>query len=505
MKTHVIQLENHDDVITTSDQMGWTKSARILLVLPARARLFHRRLDIILLQRKAQELGAQLGMVTRDPVVSGHALDLGIAVFETLDQAEKQPWRRTRASRTGKKIGIKKNARRRLLRRVAIDERRGQAGLRRFIHLDPDIVRFVGFGFGLLAVLAIVFLFIPTADIRIERPRQSQQVSMVVHASPDTLTPNISGAVPVIKKTLVIDGEDEMGAGNSETVPDQAAGGVVEFTNLTDQAVQIPAGTMLVAPAENIRFITIEDLNLPGGVEQTGLVNVSAVTPGSVGNVPAGSINSIEGLVGLAVRVSNPEAMTGGSEREALIPDEADFMMLKNRLMDRLEAQAMEQFTAEVEEGQILIPASLTAVEVLEEERIPAPGVPADRLQIRMSVEYSIWTVRQADLAWVSMAAMNATLPDGFVPVENSLTVSALSEPQQSGNRASWEVLAIREIEADIHGEDVIRLALGNSPRTAAVSIREHYELEDEPEIMVTPGWWGRMPFLAFRYDVVVQ
>ena len=65
MKTHVIQLEPHDDVISIRDKMSWAKTGRILLVFPARVRSRFLTLDLRLLQRQAESLGAQLAVVTR--------------------------------------------------------------------------------------------------------------------------------------------------------------------------------------------------------------------------------------------------------------------------------------------------------------------------------------------------------------------------------------------------------------------------------------------------------
>jgi hypothetical protein len=34
MKTQIIQLESHDDIISIRDKMGWSQTSRILLVWP---------------------------------------------------------------------------------------------------------------------------------------------------------------------------------------------------------------------------------------------------------------------------------------------------------------------------------------------------------------------------------------------------------------------------------------------------------------------------------------
>ena len=82
MKTQIIQLEPHDDVISTRDKMGWDKAGRILLVWPDRGQVLNRPLDLVLLQRYSATLGAQLALVSTDPQVHQEAAALGLPVFK---------------------------------------------------------------------------------------------------------------------------------------------------------------------------------------------------------------------------------------------------------------------------------------------------------------------------------------------------------------------------------------------------------------------------------------
>jgi len=65
MKTQIIKLDSHDDVISIRDKMSWAKTERILLIFPRRLSLLMRNIDLLLLRRHAAELGAQLGIVAR--------------------------------------------------------------------------------------------------------------------------------------------------------------------------------------------------------------------------------------------------------------------------------------------------------------------------------------------------------------------------------------------------------------------------------------------------------
>ena len=53
MKTQIITLESHDDLVSVRDRMSWAKSPRILLVWPRFEKITLRPLDLRILQHHA--------------------------------------------------------------------------------------------------------------------------------------------------------------------------------------------------------------------------------------------------------------------------------------------------------------------------------------------------------------------------------------------------------------------------------------------------------------------
>ena len=92
VKTHVIQLDEHDDVVSVRDKMAGGRAPRLLLVYPKRSRILDRTLDLMLLQRHAAGLGAQLALVTRSATVRRAAGPLGIPVFRDTPDAQQFIW-----------------------------------------------------------------------------------------------------------------------------------------------------------------------------------------------------------------------------------------------------------------------------------------------------------------------------------------------------------------------------------------------------------------------------
>ena len=81
MKTHVIQLEAHDDYISLRDKIRWAKSPRVLLVWPNNGKTRLLDLDLKLITRFAEDQGAQLAFVCDDLQVIEKSKQYGIPLF----------------------------------------------------------------------------------------------------------------------------------------------------------------------------------------------------------------------------------------------------------------------------------------------------------------------------------------------------------------------------------------------------------------------------------------
>jgi hypothetical protein len=509
VKTHILQLEQYDDIISARDKMGWAKTGRILVVWPERGRMLHRPLDLVLLQRHSESLGAQLALVTRDPDVRHHAPRLGIPVFKDLRKAQSAPWRVPRRFR--KALGE--------YPRSLLDESKLQAepevAVERTLPQRPQIAglglnplaRLAFFALGVLALLAIAATLLPSAQVALAPVRRTQEITIGVQAHAGDTEVNLSGEVPARQVSVVVEGRDRLPVSGSIQLPDRPAIGYILFTNLGDGPVSVPEGTVVRGLGlDAVRFAVTQTGSLPPGLGESLSLPVRCLTPGTEGNLPTGSLVAIEGPLGTGLSVTNPQPTRHGADRQEPTPTESDRRQLSTRLRGSLETTALEELGESLQDGDLLVPASLSLVKILEENYQPAQKQPADHLQLSLRLEYQALVISGEDLRALTLAVLNANLPKGFDPLDGSLEIEHLGAPVLgSDSVARWKMGARRQLQARVSEPQIVRMALGLDPQQASQRLEATLPLETSPEIELVPSWWPRLPILPFRIVVLEQ
>lgn len=497
MKTQLIPLESHDDLISVRDRMSWAKTPRILLVWPTSTRIQLRPLDLKVLQRHAASLGAQLGLVTRHRNIRREAQALGIPVFGSTGEAQRRPWpereRRRKRERRRTQASL-------LLLREQV-QARGDAWR------SYPVVRIGSFLLGVLAVLALVSLFIPHAQVILTPETQAQSVTLPVQADPSVKSVFITGSIPAREVSMVVEGSQEVQASGYVPIPQTKAKGTVTFRNLTEQPVSIPVGTSLTSTGlPGIRFVTTGSGELPGGLKETIDLPVEAENAGTAGNVGAGAIQAIEGDLGLQVTVTNEEATIGGSNRTTPAANDADIARLREGLLDDLQKKALNEMGNSLASGDELFSDSVKMKQILNESYDPPLGQPGRKVTLSMKVEYTATYASGNDLTQLAGTVLNASLPTGFAPTGKPFTFEPTS-PRLTDDAGvtRWTVRVSRQLEKQVEPGRVIPLVQGHSMVVAVSHLQDALALTSEPVIRLTPEWWPWLPLIPFNITVELR
>jgi hypothetical protein len=497
MKTQLLSLESHDDLISIRDRMSWAKTPRILLLWPKSERIPLRPLDLKVLQRHAASLGAQLGLVTRQRNLRREAQALGIPVFKSTGQAQRKAWPERDLRRKRSRRAPRKDLR----------EKRKQVRATSEAWRSHPVVRIGFFSLGVLAVLVMASLFIPRARVILTPETDTQTTTLPILADPSVEAVFITGSIPARELRVALEGSQEAPATGKIPIPQNKAKGAVTFRNLTNESVDIPAGTVLTStglPGE--RFLTVEAGELEAGLQETVDVPVQAENAGSSGNVDAGAILAIEGDRGLLVTVTNEEPTAGGSDRMMEAATERDMARLRENLLAELEDQAKSEMETMLAPGDQLFSDTLKVEQILDENFDPPLGQPGKNVKLSMRVEFVASYASKKDLTELASTVLNASLPEGFVVVQGPLDFEPLNAHLTDERGVTrWSVRVSRQLEKKVDTARIIPLVQGRSMATATKRLGETLNLSNPPEIRLDPEWWPWLPLIPFNISVEMR
>lgn len=493
MKTHVLHLERHDDLVSTRDKMSWANADRILVVWPPHTHMLDRRLDLMMLQRHSRALGAELAIVSGDRVVLENALALGIPTFRSAEKARRRMWRKPTAQQN------------------PIPERKFRGDLRsqrpesRYNHNEMNpALRLFFFSLGMLAFLALGAVLLPSARIQIALPVETQQTVLSISARPG-LALNLAGSIPYTLKKTSISGTGQGVSSGWMDYPGEKASGRVEFSNLTAGALTVPAGTVVIAPDSGRRFTTRESVKVPPKLNGKVSVEIIAAAGGEGGNLPAHSITAIEGSVGLQASVTNPAATIGGSDLQVHTPIDADIQKLRQELMAELRQEASARLSTEEGDGYRIIPNSLSPGEVISMEVSPGAGTPADAFTMRLQIEFSAAEYDQNAVEDSAGAALDSSLPSGRRPLPLSLKVEDVGDPTLAeGGQGiyTWQVNASRLVSQPLPKGRVLSMVTARDKAASVQSLLAEFPEAVTAQVQTIPAWWPLMPALPFRIEI---
>ncbi|HCK65886.1 MAG TPA: hypothetical protein DHW49_06450, partial [Anaerolineae bacterium] len=480
MKTKIITLESHDNLISVRDKLSWAKTPRILLVWPKYEKVSLRLLDLKILQRHADSLGAQLGLVTRWNNVRRDAESLNIPVFDSTASAQKDVWLES----PPRKRRIPKPP------QVDLRKKRDEVRIQEPAWVKSLLGRIILFAIGVLSVLVLAGLFIPRAQVTLFPESKLVSAVIPVQASLSFNSVSLNGAIPAQEIFVIVDVEKIKVVTSQIAIPKTKAKGFVQFQNLSSSEVTIPAGT-IVATVDLIRFETLNRTILQGGVNQIVEVPIQAVNAGEGGNVEAESIISIEGPLGLSMTVTNPESISGGEDENAIGANENDRAILREETLNELRLLAETQMRTELADKDFLIVDTLELKEILVEEFSPLENEAGDTLTLIMQAEFSALYVFANDMQTLTSSYLNASIPEGFSVIDE-MQFELIDTPfTDSDGVTRFQLQISQNTVKHVDVLQVFNVIRGYNLQNAKDELIESFPFRQEPQITINPSWWN--------------
>lgn len=475
-----------------------------------------------LLQRQAQSQGVEIALVTDHAPTRKAAKQAGVPVFRAPEQADKgnwsmaplnplidpqhpdatlpepPPWRRKAVLSQRARPSLYKARRRRIAAEV------------RYRRPAPLWMQWFGTALmaGAIGVFLLFFLLyvLPAATVTMVPGRATLRVTVPLTADANAEVADIdAGVIPARLVEATIEKYGTVPTTGSQQKPTDKATGQVTFSNLGSEPVRIPLGTeVTTSTGTPVSFRTVSEAQLPGGVGQSVTVPVEALEPGIIGNVRAGTINTLSGPLRFRARVTNPGGTFGGGAQLVPVVTQADQDALLTRLLGEIEQEAYGTLAADVSEGEWLDPESVQTF-VLAQVFDQFRDDEATELGLTLRVLAQGVAVDLNDMNDALLGALQDDVPEQGQIIASSFRTERLPGSAPLGRSTRFTSTAAAEIIIPIDAAQVKREITGMTPDAAAAKLQQDWQLSQPPDIYQDPDWLGVLPRFPNRIQVRVE
>ena len=515
MDIETIQLYPDDDINSMRDRLDWAKSGQVLFVLPEnnRSEPYHDRalltdeVDLGLLARHADALRMQVGLVSSDPAVRLKAAGFGFPTFLTVDLAETSPraWRRHRVRPDGNglnAIELEDAYEQVALRRVAAEKKRNRPQWQKWAKTTVFLV--LG-ATCLTFFLAAIGLATPSATVTVKAAREKVTVQRTAIAS---INPTGNGQINGRNSSIIISWRsDIVPTGQAELGANPARGKIV-FANKSDTPVVIPAGVRLGTDSDpSIEFQTAAPTELPAVIGGTVEVDILALEVGPQGNLPAGSLLNIIGTEtewGEWVDVRQPLPTSGGDIQPVPIVTEADRLALRTEMLQELQSLAGSEIEAALASSEFLSAESLAIQQIISENWSHQVGEKSERLSLTIEAEVSGIVVDLSQATDILYTDLVGIIRPGYSLTPDSFRFykAGTTQLNEQGD-VVFEMVGEGTMTALSDIEAILEEIAGKNEAEAIEILEANLDLDGTPVIRIIPNWFGRLPHLVSRIEVI--
>ena len=514
-----IYLDIEDDIHSVCDRLDWSEAEQVLFVLPDVEQKADgvglKGLDLARLRRYADRRRVEIGVVTTDGGLRRQALALGIPAFKDEQGADdRRGWWRGR--RRDEWVGLPTIGVGSITeqpQQIAVTDELTTGLQNRSTHSlrRQWLMRYVGILLfcGAVSLLVVSFIyFVPTATITLYPETMTLHVAQSIVADPSFENFDYENKI-MPGRNLMVETvwQAELDTTGSAGVPNASARGAVVFSNLTETAVTIPAGTQVsTADDPAILFQLLADVTIPEVEGGTAEIEVAAIDPGPQGNVAAEAIVQVDAAFAERVTVRNVQAMAGGAFRQEAAVSEEDRTRLRSQVVQFLQALAASAMEAQLTENEFLARDSLRIATILDETYSHAVGELTSSLSLEMRAEVvgtAVNTSQASGLIYDTLV-QNVPADHSVVPDSIHFTEGDVISTDDAG-RVTFVMQADGIAAVDLLQTTPIAAITGQNPDLAIAYLFESLPLRELPTINIWPVWFSRVPYAPSRIAVEVE
>jgi len=505
----VIELEDHDNIDTIRDRLLTAQSPRVLLVIPWDSPSLRKPVDLQVVQRFGAANGIDVAIVSTEGVIRAAAHEVGLPAFRSVNAAHRKArWHKPHDEDDELAPWTPSRRKRREAQRAAVERDQADAQGRR---RHPA---WIALKIGIFVAVLLVFVFaaltiIPNAQIVLVP--QSTKITAAINVIADPKAEAVdalTGHIPASEVKTTVRDSITVPTTGKKSLPESRAKGRVIFVNQLNSPVRISQGTVVrtSATGQALRYVLTKDVEVPAGIGAQAEGIVEAVEVGAASNVDANLINEIEGVAALAARVSNPDPLSNGGDKEVKAVDAADRDTANEQIKPKLREAALKQLQAQLGPGEFVIPESLSG-NILESTFDHEITEQADELTLLMRVAYTAQKVKSEDANSLVFGALKAQTPPGYelIPEGMSFQRGEVAAVPQGEDLYQFPMQGTGYAAANLEVGQAVRQIAGKPIAEARSLLQDSLPLKKTPQITVFPAWFPTLPWLMFRIQTSVD
>lgn len=490
MKIQIVQVELFDNIFSVKEKLAHTKASRVIFIDTSDSQIFQDPKTAKLIYRSAQKMGKEFGVVTQNNAGIMTLKDIKIKSFPDLLSAQQYNWEPERFQDIDRFPAVQSRS---LFFRHKPEEK-----------TIPSWLRLISFYLAFIAVIILALIFVPGAEITIQAPTQLQTFQI-----PALVVTNVStrGQTSLIAQPITIETEvfSTSRVNGNTLVAAGKASGTVEFTNLANEPVQIPAGTILGSNSDPTKqYVTLAEADLSAGSDQKTRIKVESLFPGSNGNAIENEVQTVLGSLGLTVKVTNPDPISGGSEIDQPTATSTDKARLKENASSDLLNVGLVEIEKNLPDSLLLLPQTIVLSEITSEQYYFTGNSSNPELALSLKGKVSSLALPITQITSFVEPYLDSLIPAGFVGSEDVTINDCHVVKMNDDGSINITIDTTRKIVEYIDTGSVAKQIAGKTTEEAADQLSRRYALNSPVIIQAFPAWWKILPYLPLRIKVQI-
>lgn len=367
----------------------------------------------------------------------------------------------------------------------------------------PPVGRFVQLTV-ILAVVAVIailaFTMAPAATITAYPPTETLTRTIALTATENLDKPDYAKLnVPAQQVSTTRDLTIPVIVTGKAPVGTAAATTSVVIHNTGNTAATVPKGAIVGAIGNTVTFAVDADTAVPASGDAQA--HVTAMQPGTAGNVAAGALSHWLDDSYSTLDVTNPSPAGGGANTERLAVAQADIDNARQQALALEASGSIKQLVVEDHPHDAVFPETAAATTTIS--GLPAVGTPMDTMLVTVQVRVTALAVLEGSLNALAQRQLVPQAGHGqFIPG------SVGADEAAAANVNGGVVTALLNLHGDFArgvSADAIRDAVkGKSKEDIQSTLAARYGIQ-KADVGLTPHWAPWLPRFGFRIDVQLR